>query len=89
MRKSGRLESRSSQPYLVPDGQGPRTYGLNAFVEESIPPGHTRIALINPKTGTTLWSDLRRTEGGKVKGGHLLDSLREAYEQYQKNKNHK
>ena len=83
------LLSSGTHVQAVPDGQGPRTYGLNAFVEESIPAGHTRIALIDPKTGTTLWSDLRRTEAGKVKGGHLLDSLREAYEQYQKSKNHR
>ena len=83
------LLSSGTHVQAVPDGQGPRTSGLNAFVEESIPAGHTRIALINPKSGTTLWSDLKRTEGGKVKGGHLLDSLREAYEQYQKGKSHR
>ena len=42
--------------------------------------GHTRIALVDPKSGTTLWSDLHKTEGGKVKNGHLLDGLREAFD---------
>lgn len=83
------LLSSGTHVQAVPDGQGPRTFGLNAFVEESIPAGHTRIALIDPKSGNTLWSDLRRTEAGKVKGGHLLDSLREAYEQYQKERKRK
>jgi hypothetical protein len=83
------LLSSGTHVQAVPDGQGPRTVGLNAFVEESVPPGHTRIALIDPKTGTTLWSDLRRTVGGKVKGGHLLDGLREAYDQYQKSRSKK
>jgi hypothetical protein len=83
------LLSSGTHVQAVPDGQGPRTVGLNAFVEESIPPGHTRIALIDAKSGTTLWSDLRRTDGAKVKGGHLLDGLREAYEQYQKSRSKK
>jgi hypothetical protein len=68
----------------IPDGQYPRTTGLNAFTEESVPVGHTRIALLDPKSGATLWSDMHKTEGGKVKNGHLLDELRQAYEEAQK-----
>ena len=64
----------------VPDCQFPRPTGLNAFAEDAVPPGHTRIALVDPKSGTTLWSDLHKTEGGKVKNGHLLDGLREAFD---------
>jgi hypothetical protein len=73
----------------IPDGQYPRTVGLNAFTEESVPQGHTRIALVDPKSGTTLWSDLHKTEGGKVKNGHLLDGLREAFDSYEKGKSRK
>jgi hypothetical protein len=83
------LLSSGTHVQAVPDGQGLRTVGLQAFVEESIPPGHTRIALLDPKSGRALWSDLRRTDGAKVKGGHLLDGLRDAYDQYQKNRNKK
>lgn len=73
----------------VPDGQFPRPTGLNAFAEDAVPQGHTRIALVDPKSGTTLWSDLHKTEGGKVKNGHLLDGLREAFDGYGKGKNRK
>jgi hypothetical protein len=73
----------------IPDGQFPRATGLNAFTEESVPPGHTKIALVDPKTGSTLWSDLHKTEGGKVKSGHLLDGLRQAFEEYEKARNKK
>jgi hypothetical protein len=73
----------------IPDGQFPRTTGLNAFTEDSVPQGHTRIALVDPKTGATLWSDMHKTEGGKVKGGHLLDGLRQAFEEYDKARNKK
>jgi hypothetical protein len=71
----------------IPDGQFPRTTGLNAFTEESVPAGHTKIALVDPKTGATLWADLHKTEGGKVKSGHLLDGLRQAFDEYEKARN--
>jgi hypothetical protein len=71
----------------IPDGEFPRTTGLNAFTEESVPAGHTKIALVDPKTGATLWSDLHKTEGGKVKSGHLLDGLRQAFDEYEKARN--
>jgi len=73
----------------LPDGQYPRPTGLNAFTEDAVPRGHTRVALLDPKTGAMLWSDLRKTEGGKVKNGHLLDGLREAFDNYEKGKDRK
>jgi hypothetical protein len=73
----------------LPDGQYPRPTGLNAFAEDEVPKDHTRVALLDPKTGATLWSDLRKTEGGRVKNGHLLDGLREAFDSYEKGKNRK
>jgi hypothetical protein len=75
--------------HAIPDGQFPRTTGLNAFAEESVPPGHTKIALVDAKSGATLWSDLHKTEGGKVKSGHLLDGLRQAFDEYDKGRNKK
>jgi hypothetical protein len=81
--------SSGTHVHAVPDGQFPRTTGLNAFTEESVPQGHTKIALVDPKTGATLWSDLHKTEGGKVRSGHLLDGLRQAFEDYEKVKNKK
>lgn len=78
--------SGGTHVHAIPDGQYPRTTGLNAFTEESVPSRRTKIALVDPKTGATLWSGLHRTEGGKVKGGHLLDELRQAYEETEKGK---
>lgn len=70
----------------VPDGQFPTGKGINAFSDEPVPPGHTRVALLDPKTGALLWSDVHKTDGGKVKNGHLLDGLREAFENYDKSR---
>ena len=67
----------------VPQGQFPGS-AANAFTDSDIPKGHTRIALVDPKSNTTLWSGYHKTEGGKVKAGHLLDELREAFDNYEK-----
>lgn len=68
----------------LPDGQFPTAPSGNAIEEEAIPSGHTRISLLDPKTNTLLWYDTHKTEGGKVKNGHLLDGLREAFEAHEK-----
>jgi hypothetical protein len=81
--------SSGTHVHAIPDGQYPRTTGLNAFTEESVPKGHTKIALVDPKTGATLWSDTHKTDGGKVKNGHLLDGLRQAFDAYDKERNKK
>ena len=70
----------------LPDGQFPSAPTANSFADNGVPKGHTRIALLDPKTGATLWSGTHKTEGGKVKSGHLLDTLREAFEEYEKAK---
>ena len=70
----------------VPEGEFPAGKSINAFSEEPVPPGYTRIALLDSKTSALLWSDVHRTEGGKVKNGHLLDGLREAFDSYDKGK---
>lgn len=77
-----RLES-SSHVRVVPDGQFPSNGGDSA-ADTAIPPRHTRISLIDPKTNAVLWSDTHKTDGGKVKNGHLLDGLREAFDAYEK-----
>jgi hypothetical protein len=78
-----RLES-GTVVHVLPPGQTP---GNASFGDStSIPRGHTRIAILDPKTSATLWSDVHKTEGGKVKNGHLLDGLREAFEAYEKNR---
>jgi len=72
--------------HAVPEGQFPTGKGINAFSDEPVPPGHTRIALLDSKTGALLWSDVHKTEGGKVKSGHILDGLREAFDSYDKSR---
>jgi hypothetical protein len=69
----------------LPDGQYP---GTNAFADSgpAVPKGYTRIALLDPKTNAMLWSDTHKTEGGKVKSGHLLDGLREAFDSHDKSR---
>jgi hypothetical protein len=72
---------------VVPDGQFPtEPYADGTDDGGGIPKGHTRISLLDPKTSAVLWSDTRTTEGGKVKSGHLLDSLREAFDSYEKSR---
>ncbi len=79
-----RLDS-GSRVRMVPAGEGVPTAN-NALAEKPVPSGYTRIALLEPKTGQMLWSGKHKTEGGKVKSGHLLDELREAFRDYDKGK---
>lgn len=69
----------------LPEGQFP-SGAMDAFSDSGIPKGHTRIALLDPRNNTLLWSDTHKTEGGKVKNGHLLDGLREAFDSYEKSR---
>jgi len=54
-----------------------------AGADEAVPPGSTRISVIDPKTGNSLWSDIRKTDNAKA-ATHMLDGLREAFDQEQK-----
>jgi hypothetical protein len=48
--------------------------------DEAVPPGSTRISVIDPKTGSSLWSDIRKTHDTKA-AAHMLDGFRNAFEQ--------
>ncbi len=74
-----------SRVRLVAEGEGMPTTS-SGLVENPVPPGYTRVALLHPKTGQTLWSGKHKTEGGKIKNGHLLDELREAFRDYERGK---
>ena len=75
----------SSRVRQVPEGEYVPA-ASTAPVENPVPPGYTRISLVQPKTGQTLWSGQHKTEGGKIKNGHLLDELREAFREHEKGK---
>jgi hypothetical protein len=69
----------------LPEGQFPSAAD-NPPVEGAVPNGYTRLALVDPKSGQVLWSGLHKTESGKVKRGHLLDSLRDVFREYDRGK---
>jgi hypothetical protein len=71
---------------MVPSGEFPSTTPANTSADSEIPKGHTRISLLDPKRNSILWADMHKTEGGKVKNGHLLDGLREAFDMYEKSR---
>ena len=79
----------SSIVKFAPGGDPSATYHPNpvseksAAGEELAPPGCTRLALIEPKSGTTLWRDLRKTSNAQEKS-RLLDGLHEAVDQQEK-----
>ena len=73
----------STRVRVVPNGQIP---GAHFADDTSVPAGYTRIALVDPKSDQMLWSDLHKTEGAKVKSGHLLDGLRDAFRSYEKSR---
>jgi hypothetical protein len=51
--------------------------------DEAVPPGSTRISVIDAKSGNSLWSDIRKTVNPKG-ATHMLDGLREAIDQKEK-----
>jgi len=51
--------------------------------DEAVPPGSTRISVIDPKSGNSLWSDIRKTDNPKA-ATHMLDGLRNAFDQKEK-----
>jgi len=45
----------------------------------AVPPGSTRLSVIDPKTGNSVWSDIRKTDSPKA-ATHMLDGLRAAFD---------
>jgi len=74
-----------SRVRAVPAGERVPTAN-SGFAESAVPSGYTRIALLEPKSGRMLWAGKHKTDGAKVKGGHLLDELRDAFRDYEKGK---
>jgi len=63
--------SEASGAALLPNGYEPA------------PDGFTRLTLLDAKTGAAVWSDLSKTNSPQA-ATHILDGLREAFEQSQK-----
>jgi hypothetical protein len=83
-----RLSSGNSVKF-VPGGDNAPAYdpkiAKNNFAgaDEAVPPGSTRVSLIDPKSGNSLWSDVRKTNNPKA-ATHMLDGLRAQFEQKEK-----
>jgi hypothetical protein len=83
-----RLSSGSSVRF-VPGGENPPAYDPKAArqnwtgADEAMPLGSTRISVVDPKSGNSLWSDVRKTNNPKV-ASHMLDGLRDAFDQKEK-----
>jgi len=80
----------SSVVKFVPGGNPSATYNpkpvstRSAEIEELAPPGCTRLTLIEPKSGTTLWSEVRKASNPQEKS-RLLEGLHDAVDQQEKN----
>jgi hypothetical protein len=79
----------SSVVKFVPGGDPSATYNpkpvseKSAAGEELAPPGCTRLTLIDPKSGTPLWSEVRKTSNPQEKS-KLLEGLHEVVDQQEK-----
>jgi hypothetical protein len=83
--------SGSSVVKFVPGGEAAGAYNPKlvsetfAGGEELAPPGCTRVTVIESKSGTVLWSDVRKT-GNSQEKSKLVEGLHDAV--YQQEKKH-
>jgi hypothetical protein len=80
--------SGSNMVTFVPAGEktyvyDPAVSGRSAAMEEQVPGDVTFLTLIEAKTGSTLWTEQRKTKGAQAKQ-KIVDGLREAIEQQEK-----
>jgi hypothetical protein len=82
----------SSVVKYVPGGDPAPTYNVKPVSanpeagEELAPPGCTRITVIEPKSGSALWSEIRKTSSPQEKS-KLVEGLHDAIDQQEKNHN--
>ena len=78
-----RLSNGNAVKFVSGGGPGaePKA-GANSFAgaDDTVPPGSTRVSVIDPKTGNSVWSDIRKTNNPQI-ATHMLDGLRNAFEQ--------
>ncbi len=83
--------SGSNSVKFVPSGDAASAYNAKpasaSFTdrEELAPSGCSKITLIEPKSGTPLWSDIRKTGNAQEKS-KLLDGLHDAVDQQERNR---
>jgi hypothetical protein len=81
--------SGSSAVKFVPGGEATDTYNPKpvsesfAGGEELAPPGCTRVSVVEPKSRTVLWSDVRKTSNSQGKS-KLVEGLHDAVDQQEK-----
>ena len=81
----------SSVVTTLPDGQSPASFdprGAKASLrdgEELAPAGCTRVEVIEPKTNSLLWSEIRKT-GSVQERSRLVEGLHEAVDQQERHK---
>jgi len=81
--------SGSSVVKFVPGGDATATYTPKLVSENSpageelAPPGCTRLTLMEAKSGSALWSDVRKTSNSQEKS-KLLEGLHDAVDQQEK-----
>jgi len=81
----------SSFVKYVPTSQMPATYDPKPATpelgngEELAPPGCTRIEVLEPKSGSLLWSEVRKT-GNVQERSRLVEGLHEAVDQQEKSR---
>ncbi len=79
-----RLSGGTSVKFVPGNGEPPAYDSKSAKqnwmgADEAVPPGSTRLSLIDPKTGNPLWSDVHKTDNPKA-ASRMLDGLREAFD---------
>jgi hypothetical protein len=74
----------SSEEAASTAGAKPSTPAVQSS-EESVPPGFTRITVVDAKSGAAIWSGLKKTTGPPA-SWHLLDGFRDAVEKAHGNK---
>ena len=79
-----RLSSGNSVKFVEGDSSKPApatqpTKESLAGADQAVPPGSTRISIVDAKTGNSLWSEVRKTNNPKA-ASHMLDGFREAFD---------
>lgn len=73
----------SNRVRLVNTGQAFNSESAAGASDQHVRAGYTRLTLIDPRTGSALWSGERKIKDAKSTG-RMLDGLRDAFDQDEK-----